>query len=495
MNLVPKPESEEPPSDDPADFGSLTLSRILGLDIPQSRSSSDPQFHAPPEVQAEAHQPQDLPPTHPHIPPPPPMAPSHQGGLSASRFFPLEGFFPVGRQGQPVRTPGISSQSNHHVDIDQNPSLGFDVNRLDQRSPLLVTIPLPLLPSGPTSSSNQKVFKPDKNHQLGATQHTQFDVNRCDLVHPDLMALPPGPSSATSTSSQPYIAPGFHASGVVAGDQMHLPGSSPSPSLQSRLPSRRTSSAEPLHFPLPGPSSAAGPTTSFNAWQQQNILPQNSLISQVDTAQPSFNCYQQTGPNYLMDQLPTNLPTYLPQQRHEPRMMEGIKPNQRPSVIQSRRKSLKSSIDDLKVLAPTAINVNHSTDIESQMTMRFIQEKYNSKKSRVLEQEAERSSVIVSSPKPALLDFEGIRCEEIDTELPEVNLDEINAKEYPDLRALCMTYLMEDAPNMKETEKSFYQAWYKINIGEQVLGSFIQFLKTQGPLPTTFMLMSGLQYR
>lgn len=156
---------------------------------------------------------------------------------------------------------------------------------------------------------------------------------------------------------------------------------------------------------------------------------------------------------------------------------------------------MKSSIDDLKALAPTAINVNHSTDIESQMTMRFIQEKYNSKKSRVLEQEAERSSVIVSSPKPALLDFEGIRCEEIDTELPEVNLDEINAKEYPDLRALCMTYLMEDAPNMKETEKSFYQAWYKINIGEQVLGSFIQFLKTQGPLPTTFMLMSGLQYR
>ena len=80
-------------------------------------------------------------------------------------------------------------------------------------------------------------------------------------------------------------------------------------------------------------------------------------------------------------------------------------------------------------------------------------------------------------------------------ELPEVNLEEINVKEYPDLKALCMTYLMEDAPNMKETQRTFYDAWYKINIGEQVLGSFINFLKTQGPLPTTFMLMSGLQYR
>lgn len=76
-----------------------------------------------------------------------------------------------------------------------------------------------------------------------------------------------------------------------------------------------------------------------------------------------------------------------------------------------------------------------------------------------------------------------------------MNLDEINVKEYPDLKALCMTYLMEDAPNMKETQRTFYDAWYKINIGEQVLGSFINFLKTQGPLPTTFMLMSGLQYR
>ena len=80
-------------------------------------------------------------------------------------------------------------------------------------------------------------------------------------------------------------------------------------------------------------------------------------------------------------------------------------------------------------------------------------------------------------------------------ELPEVNLEDINVKEYPDLKALCLTYLMEDAPNMKETQRTFYDAWYKINIGEQVLGSFINFLKTQGPLPTTFMLMSGLQYR
>ena len=48
---------------------------------------------------------------------------------------------------------------------------------------------------------------------------------------------------------------------------------------------------------------------------------------------------------------------------------------------------------------------------------------------------------------------------------------------------------------MKQIQETFYKAWYKINIGEQVLGSFINFLKTPGPLPTTFMMMSGLQYR
>ena len=144
-------------------------------------------------------------------------------------------------------------------------------------------------------------------------------------------------------------------------------------------------------------------------------------------------------------------------------------------------------------------DANQGIDIEGVMTMRFIQERFDSKENQILEdRESQRSSVIVNSTNPtttALLDFEGIGCEERDTELPEVNLDEINVKEYPDLKALCMTYLMEDNPNMKENEKTFYNAWYKINIGEQVLGSFIQFLKSQGPLPTTFMVMSGLQYR
>jgi len=128
--------------------------------------------------------------------------------------------------------------------------------------------------------------------------------------------------------------------------------------------------------------------------------------------------------------------------------------------------------------------------------LRFIQERFDSTKN--INQEPHRSTVIVTSPdpQPAFLDLEDIPSEERDDELPGVNVDEINVREYPDLKALCMTYLTEDtAPSMKQIQEAFYKAWYKINIGEQVLGSFINFLKTQGPLPTTFMMMSGLQYR
>ena len=146
---------------------------------------------------------------------------------------------------------------------------------------------------------------------------------------------------------------------------------------------------------------------------------------------------------------------------------------------------------------PIASNLNH---IEEQMTLKFIQERFDSTEN--VNQEPHRSSVIVTSPdpqnsaQPALLDFEDIPSEERDDELHGVNVDEINVREYPDLKALCMTYLIEDtAPSMKQIQETFYKAWYKINIGEQVLGSFINFLKTQGPLPTTFMVMSGLQYR
>ena len=358
-------------------------------------------------------------------------------------------------------------------------------------------------------SSCQPTFHAQpQNQDLPMPMHSpvtfshQEGLSTLGVNHPDLMALPPGPSSAPSTfsnqnSCQCYIdPPGFHPSGN------HLRGQSFN---------REMSKVSPLllsPYPSPGLSSAASPTRSFNACQHYNTnLPltasyqnpaHNSLISQLDTARPRLNCYQQASHNYIMDAR-----TSLPQQRLDPSFMKsskGTSTDQRPSVIQSRRKGVRSSLDDLKAFAPPATSVNQDIDIESQMTMRFIQEKLNSKKSRIPDPEAQRSSVIVSSPKPlhsmsALLNFEEIGCEERDTELPEVDFEEINVKEYPDLKALCMTYLVEESPNTKEMEKTFYEAWYNINLGEQVLGSFIQFLKTQGPLPTSFMVMSGLQYR
>ena len=207
--------------------------------------------------------------------------------------------------------------------------------------------------------------------------------------------------------------------------------------------------------------------------------------------QSSSNSVFQMAPshNYLMIDYSTNIP------HQEPLKKDNIFPevNQRPSVIQSRQTTFGRSVDEWKTQGPMASNFNH---IEEQMTLRFIQERFDSTKN--INQEPHRSSVIVTSPdpQPAFLDFEDIPSEERDDELPVVNVDEINVREYPDLKALCMTYLTEDtAPSMKQIQETFYKAWYKINIGEQVLGSFINFLKTQGPLPTTFMMMSGLQYR
>ena len=441
VDLEPKSESEEPPREDRGHYGGLTLSQILGLDLPQSMSSCQPLFHPPPESDQPQHQ--DLPsssrPTHPLIPPM--RTPSHQEGLSALGFFSHEGFIAVNSKGQPDKTPGISSQSNQYLDIDQKPPLGFKVNRFDEENPSLMPMPVPSSQPIPQSNQSQRGFQPDENYQkLGVTELSKFDINRHSFLHPELMALPPGPSSAPSTSSdlnscQPYMTPGFDASdrGLVADEQMHLPVPSPSANLQSRDVKRLVPPPHPFLLPLQGCSSAASPpATPFNAWQHYNtnlphtpsyqnpahILADDSLISQGDIAQPSLNCYQQASHNYLMDGA-----TDLPPQRLGSSFVMGSKAtatNLRPSVIQTSRKSVKSSMDDLKALAPTTINVSHGTDIESQMTMRFLQEKFDSKK--VPEQEGERSSVIVNSPKtssshpphPALLDFEGIGCEERD---------------------------------------------------------------------------------
>ena len=70
VDPVLKTESGDPWINNPGDLGSSTLSRILGVDLPQSLSSWQPTFHAQPQNQ-------DLP-----MPMHSPVTFSHQEGLS-----------------------------------------------------------------------------------------------------------------------------------------------------------------------------------------------------------------------------------------------------------------------------------------------------------------------------------------------------------------------------------------------------------------------------
>ena len=447
MGLVPKLECEQAPEVDFGDFKSVHLSRTPGIGL-------QPLF--PPPDQPQLQDISSL---------PPPMAPFHQEGLSDLGFFSHEGFVALGCQGQ---SEGASSP---HIDL-QDPR----VNRFGGRESLLMQMPFHSTATA-VSQTNERGVQPD----IASSQRANFDMNIQGAT------CLPGPCSTPSTlpnpnsyqlHNDPHFRTGKH------GPMIGKHGQSSIATIQS-TDVNISADPEPMFMSLPGPSSSANTTTSFNAWQHHETnLSQNPahIQSHISSIQQSRSKLQQT--------------SNLPRQRSNV-MKEPAATYQRPSVIQSSIKGVRSSSDDQP---PMTFDANQGIDIEGVMTMRFIQERFDSKENQILEdRESQRSSVIVNSTNPnqttALLDFEGIGCEERDTELPEVNLDEINVKEYPDLKALCMTYLMEDAPNMKETEKTFYNAWYKINIGEQVLGSFIQFLKSQGPLPTTFMVMSGLQYR
>ena len=177
VDLVPKSESEEPPREDPGHFGGLTLSQILGLDLPQSLSSSQPLFHPPPESDQPQHQ--DLAsssrPTHPHIPPPPMTTPSHHDGLSDFGFFSQGGFIAVDCKGQPDKTPGISSQINQYVDIDQKPPLGFEVNGLAKEIPhrcQCQSHPLNQSPNRTRARVDSSLTKTTKNLELPSVRNS-----------------------------------------------------------------------------------------------------------------------------------------------------------------------------------------------------------------------------------------------------------------------------------------------------------------------------------
>ena len=515
LDPVPRQDGEEAQANSSIGFEGLELSRMLGL-----------QPHHQDVHPGQAAQPPPAPQPAPSAPQPP-LSSSH-----LERFFAQESSLSLNCRGQPTISPRTSHQANRtryesglnllelYFNQDSKGSNYTFSNESNFQQPNpkkhctnlhhgLDSFPTPSsTPLNPFSQLKSQIPPrlQDGGHLAVEGRQTQSprsssypspasrDVER--LINNHMFVKSPVPSSSGTTQSNERLTPHQHEFTLSEG-----PSSTPLVSLPA---SRRINLQQLQSFA--GPSAASTlPTPRMNTWDGYSsnrslapfyhIQPDDSSIALMEIlAQGSSNSVHQMAPshNYLIDDS-TNMP------HQEPLKKDNIFPevNQRPSVIQSRQTTFGRSVNEWKMQVPIASNLNH---IEEQMTLKYIRERFDSTKN--INQKPHRSSVIVTSSEPqnsaqaAFLDFEGIPSEERDDELPEVNVDEINVREYPDLKALCMTYLTEDtAPSMKQIQETFYKAWYKINIGEQVLGSFINFLKTPGPLPTTFMMMSGLQYR
>merc|ERR1719237_1265698 len=108
-----------------------------------------------------------------------------------------------------------------------------------------------------------------------------------------------------------------------------------------------------------------------------------------------------------------------------------------------------------------------------------------------------RSSVIVGSSSTSLsTEFNEIfKQEESGEEIDigsSVVLEDLNLQlEGPsDIQAICLTYLAEDVPYMEERKRVFMNAWYEINIGENLVANWIAFARDGLPLPRDFHAMA-----
>ena len=68
-------------------------------------------------------------------------------------------------------------------------------------------------------------------------------------------------------------------------------------------------------------------------------------------------------------------------------------------------------------------------------------------------------------------------------------------KEFASIHSLCVSVLMEEAPYMEEKKVLFFNTWGKVNLGEQVMESYIMFAKNRRNLPKTWLGMTGRQSR
>ena len=81
-----------------------------------------------------------------------------------------------------------------------------------------------------------------------------------------------------------------------------------------------------------------------------------------------------------------------------------------------------------------------------------------------------------------------------DFSLAELDLD-LNEEEFDSIKSLCMSFLVEEAPYMEEMKVLFFNTWGKVNLGEEVMLSYISFAKNRTNIPKTWLGMSGRQFR
>ena len=81
-----------------------------------------------------------------------------------------------------------------------------------------------------------------------------------------------------------------------------------------------------------------------------------------------------------------------------------------------------------------------------------------------------------------------------DCSLSDLDL-ELNDEDFEDIQSLCMSFLAEEAPYMEEKKVLFFNTWGKVNLGEDIMQSYISFAKNRTNLPKTWLGMSGRQFR
>ena len=81
-----------------------------------------------------------------------------------------------------------------------------------------------------------------------------------------------------------------------------------------------------------------------------------------------------------------------------------------------------------------------------------------------------------------------------DCSLSDLDL-ELKEEDFEDIQSLCMSFLAEEAPYMEEKKVLFFNTWGKVNLGEDIMQSYISFAKNRTNLPKAWLGMSGRQFR